>query len=110
MKKVVVGILAILGLFTILGVLAVGFLGLISVLGKPGVPGSVILEANFEQGTIETMPDDPLAELTLKGTLSIRDIVEALDRAAEDHRVKGLVARIGAGGMGMAHTQEDATP
>jgi len=106
MKKVVVGILAVLGLFTILGVLGLGVLGLISVLGKPGVPGSVILEVDFEGATIEAMPDDPVAEVMLKGALPIRDVVEALDRAAEDRRVKALVARIGAGGMGMAHTQE----
>ena len=106
MKKVVIGILAVFGLFTILAVLGIGVLGMLSMLGRPGVPGSVILEVDFERGTIEAMPDDPVAEVMLKGALPIRDVIDALDKAATDRRVKALVARIGAGGMGMAHTQE----
>jgi protease-4 len=38
--------------------------------------------------------------------LTLHDLVGAIDRAAEDRRVKAFVARIGAGGMGMAHLQE----
>jgi protease-4 len=106
MKKVVIGILAVFGLFTILAVLGIGVLGMLSMLGRPGVPGSVILEVDFERATIETIPDDPVAELMLKDALPIRDVVDALDKAGTDRRVKALVARIGAGGMGMAHTQE----
>lgn len=106
MKKVVIGILAVLGLLTILAVMGVGAVSLISMLGKPRVPAGTILEVNFEAGTIEAIPDDPLAEVMLKGTVTVRDIVDALDRAAEDRRVKGLVAKIGAGGMGFAHIQD----
>jgi protease-4 len=106
MKKVVIGILALLGVFTILTVMGVAFLGFISVLGKPTVPSNTILEINFERGTIEAMPSDPMAEIMLKGQLQIRDVVDALDKGATDRRVKALVARIGAGGMGMAHAQE----
>jgi protease-4 len=106
MKKVLIGILAVLGLFTVLAVLGIGLLGFLSMLGKPGVPADTIMELDFERGTIETIPGDPLAEIMLKGRLQIRDVVDALDKAATDRRVKAVVARIGAGGMGMAHAQE----
>jgi len=106
MKKVVVGILAIVGLLSILAVMALAAISMISMFAKPGVGSKTILEVDFENPTIEVMPDDPVAELMLKGHLQIRDVVEALDMAAGDSRVKALIARIGAGGMGMAHTQE----
>jgi len=106
MKKVIIGVLAILGLLSILAVMGVGLLGFLSFLGKPGVPSSTILEVNFEGGTIEAIPDDPLAEVMLKGSLPVRDVVDALEKAAEDRRVEALVAKIGAGGMGFAHIQE----
>jgi protease-4 len=106
MKKVIVGILVIFGLLSIMTVAVIAVVGMLSLLAKPGVPANTILEANFEKPTIEVIPDDPVAELLLRDHLQIRDVVEALDKAAADKRVKGFVARIGAGGMGMAHTQE----
>jgi len=106
MKKFVVGALVVLGLLAIMGTMAVGALLMVSLMARPNVPGNTILEIDFERGTIESIPPDPFAELMLKGVLPLRDVVDALDRAAVDDRVQGLVARIGAGGMGMAHTQE----
>jgi protease-4 len=106
MKRVIIGVLAILGLLSILAVMGIGLLGFLSFLGKPGVPASTILEVNFERGAVETIPDDPVAEVMLKGSLPVRDVVDALEKAAEDRRVEAFVAKIGAGGMGIAHVQE----
>ena len=91
MKKVVIGILAVLGLFAILAVLGIGFLGFISMTGKPRVPSETLLEINFERGTIEAIPSDPLAEMMLKGSLTVREVVDALDRAAGDRRGRPAV-------------------
>jgi len=70
------------------------------------VPNQVILEADFEQGVTEYVPDDSLARLMLSQKLRMRDVVEALQRAAEDGRVKGLVARVGQSNMRLAQVQE----
>ena len=36
----------------------------------------------------------------------VRDVVDALDRAAHDERIVALVARAGTGGIGLAQIQE----
>jgi protease-4 len=106
MKKVVVAILVLIGIFTVLGVLALIGLGFLSALGKERVPSRVILEVDFERGVIEAVPDDALAQLMMEDVMTLRDVVDAIDRGAEDRRVKALFARIGSGGMGLAHLQE----
>lgn len=70
------------------------------------VPKQVILEADFEQGMIEVVPEDSLARVLLGKKLIVRDIVEALQKASQDSRVKGLVARMGAAPMRLAQVQE----
>ena len=70
------------------------------------VPKQVILEADFEQGMIEVVPEDPLARVLLGKKLVVRDIVEALQKASQDSRVKGLVARVGTAPMRLAQVQE----
>jgi protease-4 len=70
------------------------------------VPGRVILEADFDRGMIEYAPGDSSARFLLSGKLRVRDVVEALLKASRDKRVKGLVARVGEGGMTTAQVQE----
>jgi protease-4 len=70
------------------------------------VPKRVVLEADFEQGVVEYVPDESLARVLLAKKLSLRDIVEALQKAATDDRVKGLAARVGQSNMKLAQVQE----
>jgi protease-4 len=70
------------------------------------VPEKTILEVNLEKELVESVPDDAVAKALLRNQPSVRDIVEALDRGANDERVAGLVAHIGAAPQGMAQVQE----
>jgi protease IV len=70
------------------------------------VPKRVVLEADFEQGVVEFVPDDPLGRVLLAKKLTLRDVVETLQKAASDDRVKGLVARIGQSNIKLAQVQE----
>jgi protease-4 len=70
------------------------------------VPKQVILEADFEQGMIESIPDDGIARVLMKKKLRVLDVVEALQTASRDDRVKGLVARVGQSGVRLAQVQE----
>jgi len=56
------------------------------------------------------LPDQPspqgLSQLLFPSGMSLADTLGALTKAGDDPRVKGLVARIGEGGMGFAEIQE----
>jgi protease IV len=66
----------------------------------------VILEADFDKGMIEYVPEDSLARLVLMQKPRVRGVVEALQKAATDDRVKGLVARVGGATLKLARVQE----
>jgi protease-4 len=70
------------------------------------VPSKTILEANFEQSLVEDIPESPSAKLMLTDRHTLRDVVDAIDRGANDDRVVGMVAKIGAAPMGIAQVQE----
>ncbi|HXV77156.1 MAG TPA: signal peptide peptidase SppA [Candidatus Polarisedimenticolaceae bacterium] len=106
LKKLLVGGLALIGGLTLLAFLAVGLIGFVMAVAEPGVKRHTILQVDFERGVVETVPQDAFAQLMLEDQLEVLDVVAALDRAAEDNRVEALVARIGGGGIGLAHLQE----
>ncbi len=88
----------------ILAILVVA-IGLYAWLAQPGVPRRTILTADFEKGMIEQVPDDPVARVLLGKKLTVRGVVEALETAAKDDRVKAFVARVGESGMSFAQVQ-----
>ena len=108
MSKAIVRFLAILGALWLIGM----FIMLVAVIGMKGkVPSKTILEANFEQSFLEEVPDTPAARLMTTDRQTLRDVVDAIDRGANDDRVVGMIARVGAGPMGlprmgMAQAQE----
>jgi protease-4 len=106
MKKFLVVLLCLIGGMT---VLLVGVTVLFWILGLatgPSISQRTVLQVNLEIPFIENIPEDPVASFTLRGTPTVREFVQALNRAGRDPRVQGLVARVGAGGHGMAVTQE----
>ena len=103
MSKVIVRFLAILGALWLIGM----FIMLVAVIGTKGkVPSKTILEADFEQSFLEAVPDTPAARLMTADRQTLRDVVDAIDRGANDDRVVGMIARIGAAPMGVAQVQE----
>src|SRR5579862_3299498 len=103
MSKAIVRFLAILGALSLAGMVIM----LVAVIGKNGrVPSRTILEANFEQSFIEDAPATPTARLMSTERQTLRDVVDAIDRGANDDRVVGMIAKIGAASLGMAQTQE----
>jgi protease IV len=103
MKKIIIRILAVLGFIYLVTIIVT----IMMLSGRKGkVPATTILEVNFEQPLVEDIPETPTAKFTLQDRLTVRDVVDAIDRGAADDRVKGMVARVGAVSMGMAQTQE----
>jgi len=107
--KCFVGIFATLGFLMVAGVLvAVLLLRGTEPLG-PGavtVPDHAVLTLDLGDGLIETRPRDPFSRFTQRGTLVLREAVQALDEAGRDPRVKGLFLRVGRGEIGLAQAQE----
>jgi protease-4 len=73
---------------------------------KEGVPDKTILEVNFEKPFIEYLPDDPLSLALLRSKASLRDVLDALDKASRDERVVAMVARVGDTPGSLATIQE----
>lgn len=72
----------------------------------PPVEDLTVLELDLRGPLPERASSSPL-DLAFRGTgPTLRDVTDALDRAASDGRVAGVVARLGAGGLGLATTQE----
>ena len=101
--KILVRILAVIGAIFILYALAIVIIVLVN---KPHVPGKTIVEMDLEKPLVEYVPNDPIAQLMLKEKTTTRDVVDALERAGNDDRVAGVIARIGAVPMGIAQVQE----
>jgi protease-4 len=103
MLKTIVRILAVLGAIYLLTIVVALFL----VAGRKGkVPSKTLLEANFEQQLVEDIPETPTSKFMLQDRTTLRDVVDAIDRASTDDRVKGMVAKIGAVPIGVAQVQE----
>lgn len=70
------------------------------------VVSGTILEVDLDSGVVEQTGSDPVSLALTRRAVVVRDLVDALDRGAEDPRILGLVARLGNGGIGLGHAQE----
>ena len=105
MRKTIGRILAWIGGLTF-GMVVLMILSVVLLSGEDPVPDRVILEIDLEQGVAEYVPEDPFAKLIADEVHTLRDVVGALDAAASDDRVVGLLARGGGAPMGFAQAQE----
>lgn len=106
MKKILSRLLTVVGALTLLAVIALSLAALWAQRARTRLPAKVLLEVNLETDLPEYLPDDPLAQVMLEGKPTLRGTVEALHKAADDPRVTGLVATLGAAPMGLAQVQE----
>ncbi|MDH4280358.1 MAG: S49 family peptidase, partial [Acidimicrobiia bacterium] len=70
------------------------------------VKRGTVLELDLEGGVVESHGTDPLSRAMTREAATVRDIVDTLDRAAEDDRVIAVVARLGNSGIRLGHAQE----
>jgi len=100
------GLLVLVLVIAVLGAVLVGAGVLLTGRGKPSVPKRAILELDLERGIPETPPDDPFAVFGGERPLTLRDVVDGLEKAGDDPHVVGFVARLGAAPIGVAGIQE----
>jgi protease IV len=96
----------IVATFVLLVILAVAGTTQLFQEAKRPVPESAVLTLDLADGLSERGARGPLAWASGGRAIKIRDLVQGLDAAGRDKRVKGLIARIGRGDLGMARAQE----
>ena len=106
LKKFIIWVLSIIGALTLMAIFLVVVSAMLIPLARKSMPDQVILEVDLEKPLVEYVPQGPLAQALMRKEATVRDVVEALERASEDERVTGLVARVGAAPMGLAVIQE----
>jgi protease IV len=106
MKRILVGGLACIGALVVLLIIIMLGLGGLAWTHKGTVPVRTILEVDLTRGLQEQAPEDPVTGFLLAKHPTVRDVVEALHRAATDDRVMALIARVGSAPMGLAQLQE----
>ncbi len=106
LRRLVWGLFAIVGAAVVLIIAVSAIIVAFFPAARQDVPDSAVLTLDLADGVSERGATGPLAWASFNPELPIRDLVEGLDAAGRDDRVKGLVARIAAGGLQMARTQE----
>jgi protease IV len=106
MRRIVVGFFAAIGFLSLAlvagGVLVATRIGTTA----PSLPDKIILSADLTRGFTEGESADGWRRLLFGSTPSLRDFVDALDRAGSDSRVTGIFARVGSDDIGFADAQQ----
>lgn len=95
-------------LFALLGFLIVGGIVtavIVATSRQPKPPQSMVLEMVLDRGSLSDTARGGLDRL-IGGDMPLDDLLDALERARRDPRVKGLVARLGSQGPDPAQVQE----
>ncbi|QRN97497.1 signal peptide peptidase SppA [Archangium violaceum] len=107
MKRFIIGSLAAVGALSLLIFGAMVGLAILGAASKPGVPsGNVVLELELDEPLVEYLPEDSLASAFGSEKLTVRDAVDALEKAGGDERVKALVVRLNGAPGSTAVVQE----
>ncbi|HXQ50533.1 MAG TPA: signal peptide peptidase SppA [Stellaceae bacterium] len=106
MRRFIVGFFAIIGALVVLVIVAgIG----IAVYGRKApvrIADNTVLALDIGAGFSDAAPSDGLSQFLFPGRPPLKDVLDALEKAGGDARVKGLIARIGDGEMGLSQAQE----
>jgi protease-4 len=105
----------LIGLFATIGVIA--FVGFVTIVGlsvmtvrlagkATALPGTIVLTADLTGGLADSAEADPASRLLFGQKTTLRDFVDALERAGDDPRVKSLYIELGDDSLALAKTQQ----
>jgi protease-4 len=109
MRRFWIGFFVVIGIIAAIAVLSlVGVAVTVAKLGgtKPALAGAIVLTADLNGGLTDGPGEDALSRVLFGTKTTLRDFVEALDRAGDDPRVKSLYLRLGDDSLGLAKAQE----
>ncbi len=106
MRRIVLGLFALIGIVTVLAFIGVGAAVWRIAGSQPALPETIVLSAELGRGLTEGAGQDSLSDLVFGSKETLRDVLDALERGGNDARVKGLYARLGGDTLGLATCQE----
>ncbi len=106
MRRIIVGIFAGIGVAVVLLLLAGVGIGLWLRSTGPHIADNTVLTLDVGGGFPDGPPSSALSNLLFPGRPSLRDVLDAIERAGSDPRITGLFARFGGGELGVAEAQE----
>jgi protease-4 len=105
-RRIIFGLCAVVGAIVVLFIVVSAITLRFFPEAKHPVPENAVLTLDLADGISERGASGPLAWASFGRGLTVRDLVQGLDAAGRDKRVRGLVARLGAGELQMARAQE----
>jgi len=108
MRRFLVGFFAVIGVVAVLGILALigATVALVKYTKATPLPATIVLTADLTGGLSDTADPDTASRLLFGAKSTLRDFVDAVDRAAADPRVKSLYVELGDDSLGLARTQQ----
>lgn len=106
MRRFVLGLFATIGIVVSLTVLGIGALVWYLAERRPVLPDKIVVTADLNRGLAAGAGRDALSEIVFGDRPTLRGFLDALDRAGDDPRVKGLYVQLGQDAVAVATAQE----
>ncbi|HVH82517.1 MAG TPA: signal peptide peptidase SppA [Stellaceae bacterium] len=108
MRRFIIGFFAVIGVVTFIGF--VGLVGLTVALVRYNqptpLPDSIVLTADLTGGLSDEPDPSRASQLLFGNATTLRDFVDAVNRAADDSRVQSLYIELGDDKLGLGKTQQ----
>lgn len=106
MRRFVLGLFAAIGIIASLAALGIGVLVWRLAERRPPLPDNIVLTADLNRGLAPGAERDALSEIAFGNRLTLRGFLDALERAGDDKRVRGLYVQLGQDALATATAQE----
>jgi protease-4 len=109
MRRFLVGLFATIGVICFIGIVAIVGLTVVAVKfagTATQLPETIVLTADLTGGLTDSAEPGPLSRFAYGQKTTLRDFVDALERAGDDPRVKSLFIQLGDDSLALAKTQQ----
>jgi protease IV len=106
MRRLIVGVLAAIGGLVVVLMAAAGVAVFWLRPAASTLPERIVLQIDLTRGLADAPSANPLLRLISGSKPTMRQFLQALETAAGDRRVKGLLAVLGSDDLGLAATQQ----
>ena len=109
MRRFFIGLFAVIGIIATVGLVLIIGVGIATVrlAGKATqLPNAIVVTADLTGGLADRPDPDAMARLLFGQKTTLRDFIDAVDRAADDPRVKALFIQLGDDSMALAKVQQ----